>query len=125
MGILDAFKRKKKKKDEWPEIGKPADVGAYGPSGTGLRGIETPPTTPGVKESPVLPGMPPASAAEPAPPMRPKMPETVRGPGIEALKKEMDTLSYKVDSLKSTLDLINQRLASIEEAIKGQRGSVY
>lgn len=110
MGILDLFK--KKKKEEWPEIGMPK-TGGYGP-GMGLN------ETPTAPAEPVLPGLPPQTATAPT-----SMAPSVPAAETEALKKEIEAINYKVDALKSTLDIINQRLASIEEAIKGRGGAVY
>ena len=101
MGVFD-FLKKKKKEDDFLDLG--ADLGGkeadFGPAGQPV----TAPTEPG----PPLPGMP----TTPIAPVQPVSQDA------EILKKNIETLNYKFDSVKAILDNINARLARIEAALK-------
>jgi len=100
MGVLDFLKRKKKE-DEFLDIGQDfGQRGGYGPGMEQPMGAAAPPTGIGGE----LPGMPAMGGAD------------------EIMKKDIETLNYKFDSLKATLDQINARLANIEQAIRGRQG---
>jgi len=47
-------------------------------------------------------------------------PITPTGAEAEIIKKDIETLNYKFDSLKATLDQINARLANIEQGLRMQ-----
>ena len=101
MGFFDKFK--KKKEEDFLDIGaEPAGAGAdFGPASA--------PATPAAQPGPPLPGMPTtpiASTPQPA------------TANLEIVKKNIETLSYKFDSIKAILDNMNARLARIESALK-------
>jgi hypothetical protein len=108
MGVLDIFKRKKKDED-FLELGADVGRGGYGP------GAQAQPQSIPAEQPPAgfgdFPGMP----AQP-------MPVGAEG---EIIKKDVETLNYKMDSLKATLDQINARLTNIEQALKGKQGWQY
>jgi len=109
MGILDFLKKKKEEEEELPELGgglKP--TGAYGPAGPMTEGATAPMPAPGTMAAPPLtpPGLP-------------------TQPTIEKLARQIETLNYKLDSIKAALDTINSRLAAVEAALKSTRGLTY
>jgi ABC-type transporter Mla subunit MlaD len=47
---------------------------------------------------------------------------------MESVRRTIETINYKLDSLKAALDAINARLANIESAMRttpGQQGGFY
>lgn len=59
-------------------------------------------------------------AARPA--MQPSFPQ---GPGLPELVKEIEIIHAKLDAIKSSLDSINQRLATLERMASGEMKTRY
>ena len=118
--------------DDIPDIGKDADLGLDSglgdPNMPGLQdnlGMETPnfgmpphpnrpvPMSPTAYNAPF--GTPRPQTAPPgfqaAPPTPMPMQQNAQE---EIMKKDLELLSYKLDTLKVALDMVNQRLANIE-----------
>ncbi len=106
MGVLDVFKRRKK--DEFMELEGEAGSGRYGPAGFPRE--EFPRLGPAPAQ-PVDMGLPEV-------PAQPMADFTSRG--SSDLRRDIETLSYKLDSLKSALDNISARLSAIESALRTQ-----
>ena len=56
------------------------------------------------------------------PPGYPQPAPMARSPEIENLRRNVETLNYKLDSIKAALDAINNRLANIETALRTTPG---
>lgn len=108
MALFDVFKKKKNDFMELP-MGQPA---GYGPAGF------PPQQGPGAGFPPAdMPGAPPMDMQQFQQPV-PMGPS----PEIENLRRNMETLNYKLDSIKAALDAINNRLANIETALRTTPG---
>lgn len=130
MGILDMFK--KKKGDDFMDLGAmgaPGAPGGFGPAGMqGMQGMpgEQPMgqpfgQQPGMQGMGGLPPMPDmgqfSGPQQMQQPMMQQMPQ-MASPGIDDLRRAIETLSYKLDALKAGIDSINSRLANIEAAFR-------
>ena len=149
MGIFDKFKRKKE--DDFGDL---SDLGDFGLEekpgaeqgmedlGGGLGPMppleepEKPGMQPGVPthmedvqptetskamgEQLGVPSAPPPQAARPVP--QTSLPQ---GPGIPELAKEIEIVHAKLDAIKSSLDSINQRLATLERMASGESKTRY
>jgi len=148
MGIFD--KLKFWKKDNLPDLNMPGggmDAGlqpgmAPGTDniGMGSHDLGLPGETPG--QNPMAPpGMPPmGQPGQPmGQPMGQQLPPQMAPPGFtpnqqqpapiapaqpthgeQMVAKDIEVLSYKLDTLKAALDMINQRLANIEKLASGE-----
>ncbi len=110
MGVLDFLKRKKKD-DDFLDLGAPGTVGgAYGPAGY-PQGLGS---DAGMGQQA---GGGPMGGFE-------QFPGTAQAGGMMAgndvanLRNTVDAMNYKLDALKAALDAINARLANIESALK-------
>lgn len=113
MALFDRFK--KKKGDEFMELPAGMPGAGYGPAGF-------PPQGPGAGFPPMEPGMMPPEAMGP-PQGYPQQPMPISpGPDMENLRRNVETLNYKLDSIKAALDAINNRLANIESALRTTPG---
>jgi hypothetical protein len=86
------------------ELGLPPELGAEPRGGPGMD-------MPKLEEAPAEAGFPrpaPPAASAPTPPMH-----------GEASGKDLEIISLKLDSLKTTLEAINERLARLEKMAEG------
>lgn len=117
MAITDFFKRKKKTQD-FIDIGPQADEGSYGPAQEGQANPKEPRHPKSLNEL--------GAMSDDETPLdllaRPRMPEQPPHPSVtkQDLERDIQELSIKIDTLKMTLDTINARLINIENAIKGE-----
>lgn len=121
MAITDLFKRKKKP-DYLDLEGVPGAVPGYGPAGFGDQQQQM-----GGMPSMGMPGeMPGLPSMEPFPtgPMMPQpMQQHAQAPGdMENIRSQIESINYKLDTLKAVLDSLNTRLANIENALKATPG---
>lgn len=107
------FLKGKKKRDEFMELGGEPEADRYGPAGF-PREAAMPMRRP-------VPGPAPTQPMDmglPSAPAQPAMGFPTSGSGD--LQRDIQTLSYKLDNLKSALDNISARLANIESAMRTQ-----
>ncbi|MBW2997768.1 hypothetical protein KY349_05500 [Candidatus Woesearchaeota archaeon] len=149
MGIFDRFKKKEE------DIGDLSDLGDFGLEekpgaepgmddlGGGLGPLpsfedpEKPGMQPGVpthmeevqptaaskamgEDLGVPSAPPPQAAARPAP-----QPSYPQGPGLPELAKDIEIIHAKLDAIKSSLDSVNQRLATLERMASGEGKTRY
>ncbi|MBS3064807.1 MAG: hypothetical protein J4472_03260 [DPANN group archaeon] len=121
MALIDIFKRKKKNQD-FIDIGPQADEGSYGPAQEGREPLEELPEEPRQRKS--LNELGAMSANETPLDLlaRPNIPEQPLHPSItkQDLERDIQEVSIKIDNLRTTLDTINARLINIENAVKGE-----
>jgi hypothetical protein len=113
MALFGMFK--KRRKDDYLEVTPPAEEGGYGPAGyPGMPPQGMPPQgMPGMENMPA-PEFPPMQQQMPPPLMQPSM----APPEMEHLRQQVESINYKLDTLKAVLDSINSRLANVESALK-------
>ncbi len=113
---------KKKRKDDYLEVTPPAEEGGYGPAGyPGMPPQGMPPQNqgmPGMENMPA-PEFPPMQQQMPPPLMPASMGQSMGSPPeMEHLRQQVESINYKLDTLKAVLDSINSRLANVESALK-------
>ena len=118
MALGDIFK-KRKKKDDFVEIGPNADEGSYGPAQEGLPKIEEKKDS--HRKSLNELG---AMRSDETPldllsrPNIPNLPDlSLQDDYTSSNEKDLHELSTKIDNLKLTLDQINARLINLENAL--------
>ena len=115
MALFDVFK---KKKEDFMDLPMGGPGAGYGPAGFPPQNYPQSGPQPGA-------GFP--DMGMPSPPPEPMMPSSFQQPmapqmDFGNLQRNIETLSYKMDSIKASLDAINSRLSNIETAFKTTPG---
>jgi len=114
MALFDMFKKKKEEYKDFMDL--PGGQPNYGPAGFPGQGFPQQ-QMPGA-------GFPEMGMSPPPEPMSQQFQQMPMAPQIDIgnLQRNVETLNYKLDSIKAALDAINTRLANIETALRTTPG---